>query len=117
MSDKENAENYTEIALKNFQSNFFFCKNDFQSSCDFSMSFSATNSHSDYGVLLKVLVQLKVRWASKRSLISKDTLDKQKYLSVLFFQVGHIQDVELIPGKIHKIETVNMKPEIFGKYH
>ncbi|XP_072027748.1 transmembrane prolyl 4-hydroxylase-like [Amphiura filiformis] len=28
-------------------------------------------------------------------------------------KVGHIQEIELIPGKIHKIETVNMKPEIF----
>ena len=32
MSDKDNAENYTERALKNFQCSIFFSNNDFQSS-------------------------------------------------------------------------------------
>ena len=32
MSDKDNAENYTERALKNFQCSIFFPNNDFQSS-------------------------------------------------------------------------------------
>ena len=35
MSDTNNAENYTEIALIFFQRGIFFCNNDFQSSCDF----------------------------------------------------------------------------------
>ena len=36
MLDKDNAENYTERALKNFQCSIFFCYNDIQSSCNFS---------------------------------------------------------------------------------
>ena len=35
MSDKNNAENYTLIALKNFQCSISFCDIEFQSSCDF----------------------------------------------------------------------------------
>ena len=47
MSDKDNDENYTERALKNFHCSIFFCNKDFQSSCNISVSFSATNCHSD----------------------------------------------------------------------
>ena len=38
MSNKNNAENYTEIPLKNFQRCIFLYDIDFQSSCDFSVS-------------------------------------------------------------------------------
>ena len=47
MSDKSKAENYTKIALKNFQCSISFCNIEFQSSCDFSVEFSATNFHSE----------------------------------------------------------------------
>ena len=43
MSNKNNAENYTEKALKNFQRCIFLCDIDFQSSCDFLVSFSVKN--------------------------------------------------------------------------
>ena len=39
MSDKNNAENCSERALKNFQFSIFFCNIEFQSSCDFSVYF------------------------------------------------------------------------------
>ena len=45
MSDKNIAEYYTEIAMKNFQCSIFFCNIVFQSSCDFPVSFSAKNVH------------------------------------------------------------------------
>ena len=48
MSDKDNVENHTERALKTFQCSIFFCNKDFQSSCYFSVSFSAINCNSDY---------------------------------------------------------------------
>ena len=63
MSEKNNAENYTQIALKFFQRSIFVRNNDFQSTCDFSVSFSATyivyisafeNSYSLYGILYKI---------------------------------------------------------------
>ena len=37
MSDKDNAENFIEKALKNFQCSIFFRNNDFQSSYNFSV--------------------------------------------------------------------------------
>ena len=61
MSDKSNAENYTLIALKNFQCSISFCNIEFQSSCDFSVLFSATNFHSvNIGVYLIVLQPIKI---------------------------------------------------------
>ena len=52
--DKNNAENYTEIALKNFQCSIFFCNIDFQSSCDFSVSIELSSFY--FGIRLLLII-------------------------------------------------------------
>lgn len=34
---------------------------------------------------------------------------------LLFSQVGHVQKVSLVPGKVHEMRTLSLKPLLFGK--
>lgn len=31
------------------------------------------------------------------------------------FQVGHVQKVSLVPGKVHEMRTLSLKPLLFGE--
>lgn len=32
----------------------------------------------------------------------------------VLFQVGHVQKVSLVPGKVHEMKTLSLKPLLFG---
>ena len=34
---------------------------------------------------------------------------------IFFLQVGYVRELNLIPGKIHKMKTLSMRPALFGK--
>lgn len=38
------------------------------------------------------------------------------YEAVVLFKVGHVQKVSLVPGKVHEMKTLSLKPLLFGKY-
>lgn len=36
--------------------------------------------------------------------------------TVVLFQVGHVQKVSLVQGKVHEMKTLSLKPLLFGNY-
>lgn len=46
-----------------------------------------------------------------------DTPSATDSLLTLSCQVGHVQKVSLVPGRVHDMRTLSLKPLLFGKSH